>query len=97
MFLHPVRTLATASSDPSKTASTVPSGRFLTHPLTPSLIAMSLVLALNQTPWTRPWNMTCALTDIEDRPDLSWESLPGHIILSGLLEKRLLNRSRIYY
>jgi len=45
---------STFSLGPSNTASTFPSGVFLTHPFIPSSSALSFVLALNQTPCTLP-------------------------------------------
>ena len=39
----------TACSSPSKTASTLPSGKFRTHPVTPNLSACCLVFCLKKT------------------------------------------------
>ena len=47
-------TASTNLCSPSRTASTVPSGRFLTHPFTPLSSAVLAMLALKETPWTVP-------------------------------------------
>src|SRR5207249_11224497 len=39
---------------PSARASTLPSGRFLTHPEIPRLLAMSVISLMKKTPWTKP-------------------------------------------
>src|SRR5215207_3001590 len=44
----------TLSEGPSKTASTLPSGRFLTHPARFSSTAFCLVESRKKTPWTWP-------------------------------------------
>jgi len=46
--------LATAVCGPATTASTLPSGKFLTHPSSPSRCASRLAVARYQTPCTRP-------------------------------------------
>ena len=51
---------ATARSDPSSSASTVPAAVFRTQPATPSSWARSLELSRNQTPCTRPRTTTPA-------------------------------------
>jgi hypothetical protein len=68
---HPARAL-TAPSSPSRTASTRPSGRFLTHPLTPRRSASSFIVDLKKTP--------CTLPEIH-RWSLSWRppGMPGGI------------------
>src|SRR4030066_851134 len=59
---HHSITFLTGSSSPSNTASTVPSGLFLTQPWTPFLSAVSFVFALKKTPCTMPSIIRCALT-----------------------------------
>ena len=49
-------------SSPSRSASTAPSGRFLTHPSTRFALATSLIEALNRTPWTMPRTTTLSAT-----------------------------------
>ena len=49
---------ARSGRHPLEEASTLPSRRFLTHPVTPSLIAASRVNARKQTPWTMPLILT---------------------------------------
>jgi hypothetical protein len=53
-WLHQSTMERTASSSPSKTASTAPSGRFVTHPATPREAASCRQLSRKNTPWTRP-------------------------------------------
>src|SRR6056297_62944 len=53
----------TALSFPAKTASTVPSSIFFTHPLTAYLFAVFLVKYRNPTPCTLPSILRCLMTD----------------------------------
>ncbi len=53
-FLHHSTIFSTFSLSPSKTASTLPSARFLTQPVMPSSSALSFVLERKNTPWTMP-------------------------------------------
>src|SRR3989338_3271231 len=59
---HHSITFFTISSSPYNTASTVPSGLFLTQPWTPFLSAVSFVSALKKTHCTIPSMIRCALT-----------------------------------
>src|SRR5438445_11009433 len=52
---------------PSARASTLPSGRFLTHPEIPSLLARSVISLLKKTPWTKPVIRTLARAPIHSR------------------------------
>jgi hypothetical protein len=63
---HQLIASSTVASSPSKTASTRPSGEFLTHPVRPSDCAQSRVCALKKTPWTRPEKNTWARTFTDD-------------------------------
>src|SRR2546426_11518786 len=56
------RTFVTSISSPSRSASTAPSGRFLTHPSTLLALATSLIEALNSTLWTIPRTTTLSAT-----------------------------------
>ncbi len=58
---HQETILLTASAGPSKTASTLPSGRFRTHPARSFCCAMRRALARKNTPCTRPLMTTLAL------------------------------------
>jgi hypothetical protein len=52
-------TWATSSGQPCTIASTVPSLRLRTHPVTPSRCASRHMAARYPTPCTRPWTMRC--------------------------------------
>src|SRR5262245_48043716 len=60
--LGPVRlnatSCSTAAASPSKTASTAPSGRLVTQPVTPAASALRRVESRKKTPWTRPRTTT---------------------------------------
>jgi hypothetical protein len=60
----------TFDSSPSSVASTEPSGKFLTHPATPSSNANVDSDALKNTPWTSPdiFSLT-EILDVEGSPD----------------------------
>jgi hypothetical protein len=60
----------TFDSSPSSVASTEPSGKFLTHPATPSSNASVNSDALKKTPWTSPeiFSLT-EIFDVEASPD----------------------------
>src|SRR5260370_41072210 len=55
---------------PSARASTLPSGRFLTHPVIRSLLARSVISLLKKTPCTRPIMRILALASIRQRQSL---------------------------
>src|SRR6266851_7289225 len=52
----------TAACSPSKTASTIPSGRLRIHPVTPAFVASRRHDSRKNTPWTRPSTTTMART-----------------------------------
>ena len=60
---HQFKVASTSACRPSKTASTVPSRLFLTHPETPNPSAARWVSTRKNTPCTRPdmtaWALTC--------------------------------------
>jgi hypothetical protein len=70
------RILLTFLSSPSRKASTEPSGRFLTHPLTPRVAAIWAMLERNDTPCTSP------LILMRTAVAIALTRFPGTVLLS---------------